>query len=99
MLKDGEIRTLKVDGEALEDEMECELEGETIQDAERVRSISIPEQSSKKEREKQETTYAQYKRSCVACVKRPNRDEESQEHTGAGSDEGRLHTFVTVCFP
>ena len=70
MLKDGEIRTLKVDGEALEDEMECELEGETIQDAERVRSISIPGQSSKKEREKQETTYAQYKRSCVACVKR-----------------------------
>ena len=34
------IRTLDVDGEALEEEMECELEDETVQNADRVRTIS-----------------------------------------------------------
>ena len=101
MLEDGDNLTLKVDGEALEEEMECELEDETVQDTERVRSISNPGQPSKKEREEHEATHAQYRswgRGVCMC-ETWNRDEAPQEHTGAGSDEGSLHTFVMVCFP
>ena len=51
-MSDEDILTLNVDGEAPEEEMECEPEDETVQDAERVRTISDPGQPSKKEREK-----------------------------------------------
>ena len=51
-MSDEDILTLNVDGEAPEEEMECEPEDETVQDAERVRTISDPRQPSKKEREK-----------------------------------------------
>ena len=53
---DEDIFTLDVDGEALQEEMECELEEETVQDPGRVRTISNPGQASKKEREEQRQT-------------------------------------------
>ena len=40
MSYDEDILTLNVDAEALEEEMECELEDETVQEPERVRTIS-----------------------------------------------------------
>ena len=40
MSHDEDIFTLNVDGEALEEEIECELEDETVQDAERLRTVS-----------------------------------------------------------
>ena len=48
MSYDEDILTLNVDGEALEEEMECELEDDTVQDAERVRTISDPRQPNVK---------------------------------------------------
>ena len=42
MSYDEDILTLDVDGEALEEEMECEFEDETVQEPERVRTISNP---------------------------------------------------------
>ena len=64
----GDILTLNVGGEALEEEMECEHEDDTVQDAERVRTISDPRQPSKKEREEHEATHAQDRCWCIACV-------------------------------
>ena len=61
MSHDEDILILNVDGEALAEEVECELEDETVQDTEGVRTISNPEQPSKKEREKHEATHAQYR--------------------------------------
>ena len=68
MSHDEDILTLSVDGEALEDEMECELEDETVEDAERVRTVSDPGQPSRREREEHEATRAQYRSWCIACV-------------------------------
>ena len=61
MSHDEDILTVNVNGEALEEEMECELEDETERDAERVRTISNPGQPSKKEREEHEATHTQYR--------------------------------------
>ena len=67
MSHDEDIFTLNVDGEAPEEEMECELEEETVQDPERVRTISNPGQPSKKEREEHEATHAQHRSWCISC--------------------------------
>ena len=77
MSHDEDILTLDVDREALEEEMECELQDETVQDPERVRTISNPGQPSKKEREEYEATHTQYRSWCIACVRERtwNRDE------------------------
>ena len=97
---DEDILTLNVDGDALEGEMECELEDETVQEPERVRTISIPGQPSKKEREKHEATHAQYRSWCIVCVRGRGIAMKYHRSTGAGSEEGRLHMFVMVyCFP
>ena len=89
-----------MDGEALEEEMECELEDETVQDAQRVRTISNPRQPSKKEREEHEATHAQYRTWCIACVRGRGIAMKHHRSTGARSDEGKLHTFVMDhCFP
>ena len=48
MSHDEDILTLNVDGEALEEEMDCELEDETGQDAERVTTPADPGQRSQK---------------------------------------------------
>ena len=69
MSHDEDILTLNVDGEALEEEMGCEREDETVQDAERVSTISNPALPSKKEREKHEATHPQYRSWCIACVR------------------------------
>ena len=58
MSHDEDVLTLNVDGEALEEEMECELEDETVQDAESVRTTSEPGQPIKKEREEHEAAHA-----------------------------------------
>ena len=80
-----------MDGETLEEEMECELEDETVQDPERLRNISNPGQPSKKKREEHEATHAQYRSWCITCVR---------GRGGSGSDKGKLHTFVMdCCFP
>ena len=42
MSYDEGILTLRVDGEALEEDMECQVEDETVHDAERERTISDP---------------------------------------------------------
>ena len=100
MSYDEDILTLDVDGDALEGGMECELEDETVQEPERVRTISNPGQPSKKEREEHEATHAQYRSRCIACVRGRGIAMKCNRSTGAGSDEGRLHTFVMVCcFP
>ena len=96
MSHDEDILTLNVDGEALEEEMECELENETVQDAERVRTISNPGQPSKREREEHEATHAQYRSWCTARVRGRG---VVMKHDSV-SDEGKLHTFVMdYCFP
>ena len=66
---DEDILTLNVDEEALEEEMDCDLEDETVHDAERVRTISNPGQPSKKKREEHEATHARYRSWCIACVR------------------------------
>ena len=55
--REESIFTLNVDGEALEEDTEWEFEDETEQDAERVRTISDPGRTSKKEREELEATH------------------------------------------
>ena len=100
MSHDEHILTLNVDGESLEEEMECEQEDETVQDAEAVRTVSNPGQPSKKEREEHEATHAQYRSWCVACVRCRGIAMKHHSSIGAGSDEGKLHTFVMFCcFP
>ena len=81
-----------MNGEALEEDMECELEDETVQGAERVSTIS-PGQPSKKEREGHEGTQGQYRSWCIACVREREIAMKHHRSTGAGSDEG------TYCFP
>ena len=90
MNHDEDILTLNVDGEALEEEMECELENETVQDPDRVRTISNPGQPSKKEREEHEATHAQYRSWCITCVRRRGIAMRHHRSTGAESEEGRL---------
>ena len=48
MSRDESILTLNVVGEALEEDTGCELEDETGQDADSVRTMSYPGQPSKK---------------------------------------------------
>ena len=69
MQNDEGIRTLNVDGEALEEEMECKLEDKTVQDPERGRTISNTGPPSKKKREEHEATHAHYRSWCIACVR------------------------------
>ena len=69
MSHDENIPTLNVDGEALEEEMECVLEDETVQDPGRARTISNPGQPSKEELEEHEATHAQYRSWCIARVR------------------------------
>ena len=66
--------------------MQCELEDETVQNAERVRTISDPGQPSKREREGHEATHAQYRRWCIACVRRHGIVMKNHRSTGAGSE-------------
>ena len=100
MSHDEDILTLNVDGEALEEEIECEREDETLLDAEIVRTTSDPGLPSKKEREEHEATHAQHRSWCIACVR--GRDIAMKHHrrTDVGSGEGKLHTLVLYCcFP
>ena len=84
---------MDVDGGALEEVMECELEDGTVQDADRVRSISNPRQPSRKNVKSMSNTCAVPK--LVHCMR-----ERTWRSTGAGSDEGKLHTFARdFCFP
>ena len=83
MSHDEDILTLNVDGEELEEEMECELEHETVQDAERVRTISNPGQPSQKECEEHEATHAQYRSRCIACVRGRGIAMKHHRSTGA----------------
>ena len=94
MSHDEDILTLNVDEKALEEEMECEREDETVQDAERVSTISNPSQPTKKEREKHEATHAQYRGWCIACERERGIAMRHHRGIGAGNDEGKLHTFV-----
>ena len=83
---DNDILTLNVDCGALGEEMECEAEDQAEQDADKVRTISDPEQPSKREREEHEATHAQYR--SVKLFRNTYADEE------------RLRTFVMdCCFP
>ena len=100
MSHDEDSRKMDVDGETLEEEMECELEDETVQDADRVRTISNPGQPSRKEREEHDATHAQYRSWCIACVRGRGIAMKHHRSTAAGSDEGKLHTFaIDFCFP
>ena len=96
---DEDIFTLDVDGEAPEEEMECELEEETVQDPGGVRTISNPGQASKKEREEHEATHAKHRSWCISCGRGRGIAMTHHRSTGAGGDEGKLHTFVMdYCF-
>ena len=66
---DNDILILNVDCGALGAEMECEAEIQAEQDAERVRTISDPEQPSRREREEHDATHAQHRSWCIACVR------------------------------
>ena len=99
MSHDEDILTLNVDGEALKEDMECEPEGETVQDAVRVRTISDQGQPSKREREKHEATRAQCRGWCNAYVRGRGIAMRHHRSTCAESVEGKFHTFVMdYCF-
>ena len=80
MSHDEDIPTLNVDGEAPEEEMECEPEDETVQDAERVRTISDPGQPSKKEREKARGNTCAVQKLVHCMCERTWNHEAPQEH-------------------
>ena len=71
MSHDEDILTLNVDGEALEEEMECELEDDTVQDAERLRTSSDPRQPNVK-------STRQHMRSTEAGALHASEDVESR---------------------
>ena len=77
---------------ALGEEMECEAEDQSEQDADKVRTISDPGQPSKREREEHEATHAQYRSWCIACVR--GRGVAMKHFRNTFADEERLHTFV-----
>ena len=88
MSHDEDILTLDVDGEALGEEMECELEDETVQDAERLRTISNLGHPSKKEREEHEATHARYRSWYIACLR--ERGIAMKHHRSTHIDDGLL---------
>ena len=64
------------------------------------KSDSDPGQPSKRAREEHEATHAQYRRWCVAFVRGRRIAMQHHRTTDAGSDDGRLHTFVMdYCLP
>ena len=94
MRRDEDILTLNVNGEALEEEMECEPEDETVQDAERVKT---PSQIQDSPARKNVRSTRQHMRStelahCV-CERTWNRDEAPQEH------RCRTSFVMDYCFP
>ena len=100
MSHDEDIFTLNVDGEAPEEEMECELEDDTVQDPERVRTISNPGQPSKKEREEHEATHAKHRSWCISCGRGRGIAMTHHRSTGARGDEGKVaHIRDGLLFP
>ena len=93
MSHDEDIFTLNVDGEALEEEMECEPWEETAR-SRKVRTISDLGQPSKKEREEHEATHEQFRSWCIVCVRGRGIATKHHRSIGAESDEGTLHSFV-----
>ena len=99
MSHDEDVLVLNVDGEALEKEMECELEDETVQDAEIVRIFSDPGLPSKNEREEHEATHAQHRSWCTACVRGRGIANKHHRSTGAGRDEKVRHIRDGLLLP
>ena len=94
VVDDVDIFTLNVDGGALGEEMECELEHQAEQDADRLRSISDSGQPSRRERKEHEATDAQCRSWCIARVRGRGFAMKHLRNVVERSDEKRLHTFV-----
>ena len=78
--------------------MECELENQADQDADRVRLIPDPGQPNRREREAHEVTHVPCRSWCIACVRGRGVALTHFRNTTAG--EERLHTFeMYYCFP
>ena len=81
MSYDEGMLTQSAEREALEEEKERELEDETVQKAEIVRTTSDPGLPSNREREEHEATHAQLQKLvCCMCERTWNCDEAPQEH-------------------
>ena len=78
--------------------MECELENQAEQDADRVRLIPDPGKPIRREREAHEVTYVPCRSWCIACVR--GRGVALTHFRNTTADEERLHTFeMYYCFP
>ena len=78
--------------------MECELENQVEQDADRVRLIPDPGEPNRREREAHEVTHVPCRSWCIACVR--GRGVAMTHFRNTSADEERLHTFeMDYCFP